>query len=117
MIKLDHDAYQQALTYQASHDDFRNKSLRLYIEGKGCDGFYYGVTFDDPEESDLMFKQDTISIIIDSESYIFCKDVTITWVDDDRGRGFLVHNHNQKKFRGKFYKRQAWQKILNQGQK
>lgn len=115
MIILEENAYNQAKLLQKENSDYFGKPLRLYIEGKGCDGFYYGVTFDEPNSEDLSFKQDDISIIIDPDSYIFCQDVSITWVDDERGRGFLVENHNQKKFRGKFYKRPSWQKKLKQG--
>ena len=87
--------------------------LRLYIEGKGCDGFFYGLSFDTPKDSDQRHQiSDSLELIIDPDTAIFCKNVWIEWVDDERGQGFLVNNRDQKKFRGKFYKRKAWQDVL-----
>ena len=61
--------------------------------------------------------QENINIVVDPDTYTFCKGSVIEWVDDDRGQGFLVENPNHKKFRGKFYKRQSWQKALTEKQK
>ncbi len=90
--------------------DYAGKKLRLYLDGKGCDGFFYGVTFDNQASDDLVFPQaDGVDVIVDPKTLLFVKDATIDWVDDERGTGFLVDNPNHKKFRGKFYKRQSWQ--------
>ena len=96
-----------------------SKSLRLYLEGKGCDGFYYGVTFDEPSIEDVRFSQFNqvsndflIDIVVDPETLQFVEGSEIEWVDDDRGRGFLVNNPNQKSYRGKFFKREAWKAKL-----
>ncbi|SME89588.1 HesB/IscA family protein [Pseudobacteriovorax antillogorgiicola] len=111
-IFITEEARQNAITMQSSNDNFRNLPLRLYLEGKGCDGFYYGVTFDEKTEQDLEFPQENLLVICDPDTLEFCSGSTITWVDDERGRGFLVENPQHRKFRGKFYKRQAWQDKL-----
>ncbi len=83
--------------------------LRVYLSGKGCDGFDYGVTFDQSGPGDLTYNiTDDISVICDEKSLEFLMDSTIEWVDDERGRGFIVNNPNHKKYRGKFYKRASW---------
>lgn len=87
-------------------------SLRLYLEGKGCDGFYYGVAFDHPLPNDHHFPQGGIDVIVDADSMCFVQGSTIDWVDDRRGRGFLVHNPSHKRYRGKFYKKSVWQQRL-----
>ena len=92
-------------------------SLRLYLEGKGCDGFYYGVAFDHPAPSDHHFQQGKVDLIVDAESLRFVTGSTIDWVDDKRGRGFLVDNPAHRKYRGKFYKKSFWQKQLLPKQK
>ena len=96
--------------------EYNGKNLRLYIEGKGCDGFYYGVAFDEKsaDDAEACSVGESLTLIIDPDSATFCKNVTIDWIDDERGQGFLVENHDQKKFKGKFYKRQAWQKKLTE---
>ena len=83
--------------------------LRVYLEGKGCDGFYYGVTFDEPRETDLIFEAaGDFGILVDQESLQYLHGSSVDWVDDERGQGFLVNNPQHRRFRGKFFKRSAW---------
>ena len=85
--------------------------LRLYIEGKGCDGFYYGVSFDQATSEDSHFEDLGVKIIVDKDTLRFCDGSTIDWVDDERGKGFLVDNPNHNKFRGKFFRRKNWESL------
>ena len=94
--------------------------LRLYLEGKGCDGFYYGICVDEKEESDICLFQDSeqlVNIVVDPDTLPFVGGSSISWADDDRGRGFIVENPNHKKFRGKFYKRKKWQEFFEEKSK
>jgi iron-sulfur cluster assembly accessory protein len=97
----------------SKNKDYEGKSLRLYLEGKGCDGFYYGVTFDDAQLEDHRFPQELtpqseIDVIVDPDTLQFVSGSTIDWVNDERGQGFLVNNPSQRAFRGKFFKRKSW---------
>ena len=97
----------------ATNPDFSGKSLRLYLAGKGCDGFDYGVTFDDRQDGDVVIDiADDLKVLCDPRTMEFVDGSSIDWVDDERGRGFLVNNPNHRKFRGKFYKKEAWRKKL-----
>jgi len=112
------EAQLQALEMQKKHPEYSAKPLRVYIEGKGCDGFYYGVAFDEVCDGDIIFKQSSgFDVLVDRESLVFLAGSRVEWVDDERGRGFLVENPQQKKFRGKFFKKQAWQEKLAPRQK
>lgn len=116
-VTLEPVAVEQALKLQDSNPEWKNLSLRLYLEGKGCDGFYYGVTFDKPGHEDLHLPQGQngcIDLIVDSETRDYVNGSQITWVDDERGTGFLVENPSHKKFRGKFFKRKSWRNKLQQ---
>lgn len=108
LITLTNTAVRKALELRQSvYDD-----LRVYLDGKGCDGFFYGVSFDQRSTDDLIFPHSGLNVICDPESYKFIKESTVEWVDDERGQGFLVDNPNHRKFRGKFYKREQWQDRL-----
>lgn len=97
----------------AKKEQNKGLSLRLYLDGKGCDGFYYGVTFSETLEDDIIFNTvPNVPLLVDQDSYKFCKGSVIDWVNDERGVGFLVENPNHRKFRGKFYKRQSWKNFL-----
>ncbi len=111
-ISLTQEAIAKAIELQRDFPRYQNRTLRIYIEGKGCDGFTYGVTFDDKTETDLVFHQGPLNCVIDPESYQFCKGSTVEWVDDERGTGFLLSNPNERHYRGKFYKKRVWQEFL-----
>jgi iron-sulfur cluster insertion protein len=105
-ITLTEKAVASAATFQKDEPAFQGLDLRVYLSGKGCDGFDYGVTFDQRMTEDLAFKvSDRLSVICDPSSIEFLQGSSIDWVDDERGRGFLVQNPNHRKFRGKFYKK------------
>ncbi len=108
-IFLSEQAAAKALQLAGADTQNTGLSLRLYIEGKGCDGFFYGVSFDQATPEDLHFPNQGVDLIVDPDTIEFVQGSTIDWVDDERGQGFLVANPNHRKFRGKFFKRSAWQ--------
>ncbi len=89
---------------------YQGLALRLYIEGKGCDGFFYGITFDEASSEDLHFPHDGVDVIVDPDAIEFLVGAKIDWIDDERGKGFLVDNPEHRRYRGKFFKKSAWQK-------
>ena len=108
-IILAPDAVVAALRFRDENTSFQGLDLRVYLSGKGCDGFEYGVSFDAREPEDRVFVVNKdLSLICDERTLEFVSGSTIIWVDDERGRGFLVENPGHKKFRGKFYKKSAW---------
>lgn len=116
-FELTERALFKAHELQKDFPRYRHLPLRLYVEGKGCDGFTYGVSFDAALPDDIQFEWNKLDCIIDPQSLMFCKGSVIDWVDDERGTGFLVENPQQRKFRGKFYKRQVWIDRLSPSQK
>ena len=107
-------AAQQARELANTNPDWSNRPLRVYLSGKGCSGFEYGVTFDAKEPDDHATQCGDIEVVIDPETRKFVQGAVVDWVDDERGRGFLVENPNHKKFRGKFFKREGWeQRLIN----
>ena len=72
-IALTPGASRQARHLLATTEAYAGLPLRLYIEGKGCDGFYYGVNFDKAEADDLHFTIDGVACIVDPRTYLFCK--------------------------------------------
>lgn len=108
-LQLTDNAIAQAYILRDQHDQ---KSLRIYIEGKGCDGFTYGVAFSEETPNDIKLMFGDLSVICDRDSYRFLQGSSIEWIDDERGKGFLVNNPNHRKFRGKFFKRKNWEERL-----
>jgi iron-sulfur cluster insertion protein len=113
-IELTERAAEMAMRLLTENSEYAGKSLRLYLDGKGCDGFFYGVCFDHASQQDLNFSSQNTAILVDPDTIEFVDGSKIDWVDDERGRGFLVDNPGHRKFRGKFYKRSNWQTKLEE---
>jgi iron-sulfur cluster insertion protein len=111
-VSLTENALNQALKMRGDNSEWTGMALRLYLDGKGCDGFYYGVSFDQKAPKDYVLNLGELDLVVDDDTYEFVTGSIIDWIDDERGQGFLVDNPNHRKFRGKFYKRQAWQDKL-----
>jgi iron-sulfur cluster assembly accessory protein len=112
MVHLTPQAVEAAKRLRSENPDWTGLDLRIYLSGKGCDGFEYGVTFDARQDLDHVQNFDDMLIVVDPDTVTFVQGSNIDWVDDERGRGFLVDNPNQKKFRGKFFKRKDWRERL-----
>jgi iron-sulfur cluster assembly accessory protein len=112
-IKMTDSAIDATCQLRLENPEYRIKDLRLYLAGKQCDGFEYGVSFDTREIDDKVIPIDkTINLICDPRTLEFVDGSTIDWVNDERGKGYLVINPNHKRFRGKFFKKSAWKEKL-----
>jgi iron-sulfur cluster assembly accessory protein len=70
-------------------------ALRVYISGRGCSGFEYGMGFESkPSETDSTFESEGLKIVVDEVSMQNLPGATIDFIDDARGKGFLVDNPN-----------------------
>lgn len=110
-ISVTDAAFAQARTFWDTQPEFKGLPLRIYISGKECSGFLYGVTFDGKTSDDVVCASSSdIELICDQKTLGFVKGSTVDWADDERGRGFVVENPSDRKFRGKFYQRPDWEK-------
>ena len=70
-------------------------SLRIYISGRGCSGFEYGMGLDNkPNDTDVTFESEGLKILVDEASLQYMAGARIDYIDDERGKGFLVENPN-----------------------
>jgi iron-sulfur cluster insertion protein len=77
-------------------DDPKRAFLRLYVAGRSCCSFQYGLAFDErPDESDAVTEVAGLRIAIDAQSRPYCDGAKVEWVDGPEGTGFLVRNASQ----------------------
>lgn len=94
--------------------------LRMSIDGKGCDGFSYAIGFteikkdgDHPDVvlsqtiSDINGKEYQLNVIMDPFAAHYLQEVTVDFQfnPETEEEGFLISNHSQKKFQGKFWRK------------
>ncbi len=89
----------------------KGKYFRIIISGKGCHGFDYQVGFDHKKENDfiVLVKGLAVDVLMDPFSAYYLQNVTIDYVQDFEKdtEGFIVLNHNQDTYRGKFWKKNS----------
>lgn len=70
-------------------------ALRVYITGQTCSGFQYGMALDNkPRETDSSFESEGLTVLVDESSIQFMAGARVDFIDDARGKGFLVDNPN-----------------------
>lgn len=69
--------------------------LRVGVKGGGCSGFSYILDLTESQkETDELFDQHGIRIIVDPKSLLYLGGVTVDFRDELMGRGFVFSNPN-----------------------
>jgi iron-sulfur cluster assembly protein len=69
--------------------------LRVGVKGGGCSGFSYILDLTETQkDSDEVFEQHGIQIIVDPKSLLYLGGTTVDFKDEIMGRGFVFNNPN-----------------------
>mgnify|MGYP000166513714 CR=1 FL=1 len=69
--------------------------LRVGVKGGGCSGFSYLLDLTETQkETDELFEQHGIKIIVDPKSLLYLNGTMIDFRDEIMGRGFVFQNPN-----------------------
>lgn len=72
--------------------------LRLGTQSGGCSGMNYIIGFDsEVYDHDKMFELNDLNILVDRKSLFYLMGVTLDFVDDVNGSGFVFNNPNNVK--------------------
>jgi iron-sulfur cluster insertion protein len=80
---------------QLRGDDPSRAFLRLYVAGRSCSGYQYGLAFDSSTEgTDQIVESAGIPVAIDAQSQPYVDGATIEYIDETQypGGGFRVTN-------------------------
>lgn len=70
-------------------------ALRVYISGGGCAGYQYGMALEtNIRDTDYVFKQHDVKVVVDEISIEYLHGSTIDYVDEVMGSGFKIENPN-----------------------
>jgi iron-sulfur cluster assembly accessory protein len=72
------------------------KPLRVFIEGGGCSGFQYGMTFDEKRDDDHAAAFHGVEVLVDAESRKYLSGAVVDYKDDLLDGGFKISNPNAK---------------------
>jgi iron-sulfur cluster assembly accessory protein len=83
----------RGLLKQRNLDD--SYGLRIFISGQSYSGFQYGMGLENnPVETDAIFESEGLKVFIDEVSLQNMSGAMVEYIDDERGKGFLVENPN-----------------------
>lgn len=86
------------------------KYFRIVVSGKGCEGFTYAAGFTDLNDDDFQVRiantEEEIYVVIDSFAAFYLQEASVDFVQDfeQDAEGFVIVNHSQSEFRGKFWR-------------
>ena len=85
----------QAIQELLNEKNLVDHALRLFVAGKSCSGYQFGLSLDNNiAESDTSVQVSGIKIVVDDKSLEFVKGTNLDFIDDERGKGFLIENPN-----------------------
>ncbi|PAW66880.1 MAG: iron-sulfur cluster assembly accessory protein [Opitutia bacterium Tous-C1TDCM] len=93
MITLTPRAAQQVRSMQADLNA-PQKRLRVLVEGGGCSGFQYGMSFDEPKPDDALLESEGVPLLVDPSSLAYLSGSSIDFDDGLHGKGFEIKNPN-----------------------
>jgi iron-sulfur cluster assembly protein len=79
---------------ESQQADVSVAGLRVGVRGGGCSGFQYQLAFDEQRDSDIVFEDHGLKLLVDKESLQFVSGSTIDYEESLQGAGFKVNNPN-----------------------
>lgn len=72
--------------------------LRVYVQGGGCSGLSYGMSFEKTkEEDDVVIEEQGVKLLVDSYSVDYLKGANVDYIESLMGAGFKINNPNVTK--------------------
>lgn len=72
-------------------------ALRLFVQGGGCSGLTYGMTFDRQETGDeVAFQGEGLTVVVDRASAPLLEGVKVDFLMGLEASGFKIYNPNAK---------------------
>jgi iron-sulfur cluster assembly protein len=78
----------------AQQADATLAGLRVGVRGGGCSGFQYQLAFDEQRDTDIVFEDHGLKLLVDGESLQFVSGSVIDYQESLQGAGFKVENPN-----------------------
>jgi iron-sulfur cluster assembly accessory protein len=73
------------------------QALRLFVQGGGCSGLTYGMTFDHEESGDeVAWKHDDVKVVVDRSSAPLLEGLKVDYLLGLDASGFKIYNPNAK---------------------
>lgn len=94
MIKVTDVAKETAIQMMAQ-DNKPDHFIRVGVEGGGCSGLMYQLTFDNEiKEDDKEFEDNGVKVVVDKKSVLYLVGTILDYSGGLNGKGFVFSNPN-----------------------
>ena len=94
MIKVTDNAKKQAIRLMEDENK-EGFFIRVGVQGGGCSGLMYQLTFDNKmKEDDKEFFDNDIKVVVDKKSFLYLIGTTLDFSGGLNGKGFVFQNPN-----------------------
>jgi len=99
MIKVSEDAKNKVIALMTEEGfDAGKDYVRVGVKSGGCSGLSYELNFDDKiEDSDKVFEDNAIRILVDKKSFLYLVGTTLEYSGGLNGKGFVFNNPNAQR--------------------
>ncbi|AKP52124.1 HesB/IscA family protein [Cyclobacterium amurskyense] len=95
MIIVSEKAKDRILELRQEENRNDEENIRVSVKGGGCSGLMYDLGFDNvTSESDHVFEDKGVKIIVDRKSLLYLAGTTLEFTDGLNGKGFQFVNPN-----------------------
>jgi len=95
MIKVNNSAREQVEKILNSDDYPKDSFLRVGVQGGGCSGLMYNLSFDtELKETDKVFEDNGIKVVVDKKSFLYLVGTELEYTGGLNGKGFVFVNPN-----------------------
>ncbi len=99
MVSISDKALESVISMRSkNHGDYSQLGLRVKVEGGGCSGFQYNLSFDNYGKDDIVSWQTkneiNLALIVDKRSFLYVSGSIINYDGGLMGNGFVIENPN-----------------------
>jgi iron-sulfur cluster assembly protein len=95
MIKVSESAKMQVAKLMADENHPADSFVRVGVEGGGCSGLMYQLTFDhEMKEGDQVFEDNGVKVVVDRKSFLYLIGTELEYTGGLNGKGFVFNNPN-----------------------
>lgn len=95
MIKVNDNAREQVIKLLAEENHPQGSFVRVGVQGGGCSGLMYQLTFDhEMKEGDQVFEDNGVKVVVDKKSFLYLVGTELNFAGGLNGKGFEFKNPN-----------------------
>lgn len=95
MIKVSDSAKEQVRHLMTTEQHPSESFVRVGVEGGGCSGLMYQLTFDtEMKDGDQVFEDNGVKVVVDRKSFLYLVGTELEFTGGLNGKGFVFKNPN-----------------------